>query len=100
LGLRIAIPSKGRLRDPVLRLLSSAGLEPLYGPEGRVLMVPTNWENVALVYVRPEDIPAIVAGGGAELGITGLDYVEEFGGDDTGARPEPGTGKPVAAARY
>jgi len=93
LAVRIAVPSKGRLRDPVLRLLSGAGLEPLYGPEGRVLMVPTSWDNVTLVYVRPEDIPAIVAGGGAELGITGLDYVEEFGWDGLSLEARLGIGR-------
>jgi len=92
-ALRLAVPSKGRLRDPVLRLLGGAGLEPLYGPEGRVLLVPTSWENVSLVYVRPEDIPAIVAGGGAELGITGLDYVEEAGLDGLVVEERLGLGR-------
>ena len=82
MGVRIAVPGKGRLRDPVLRLLEAAGIEPLYSPDTtRALIVPTNWENVSLVYVRPEDIPAIVSAGGAELGITGLDYIEEHGGE-------------------
>lgn len=93
MGIRVAVPSKGRLRDPVLRLLSAAGLEPQYGPEGRVLMVPTNWENVSLVYVRPEDIPAIVSSGGAELGITGLDYVEEHGWEGLELEARLGLGK-------
>lgn len=79
--LRIAVPSKGRLREPVMRLLSAAGIEPLYGPDSRTLISPTSVENLSLVYVRPEDIPAIVSSGGAELGITGLDYVAEHGGE-------------------
>lgn len=81
MAVRLAVPSKGRLRDPVLRLLSAAGLEPLYSPDSRTLLTPTSWEDVNLVYVRTEDVPAIVSAGGAELGITGLDYVEEYGGD-------------------
>jgi ATP phosphoribosyltransferase len=93
LTLRVAVPSKGRLRDPVLRLLSAAGLEPQYGPEGRVLMVPTNWENISLVYVRPEDIPAIVASGGAELGTTGLDYIEEHGWEGLSLETRLGLGR-------
>jgi len=79
LALRVAVPSKGRLRDPVLRLLSAAGIEPLYGPDTRTLITPTSRENVYMVYVRPEDIPAIVSAGGAELGVTGLDFLEEYG---------------------
>lgn len=79
MGLRIAVPSKGRLREPVLRLLSAAGIDPLYGPDSRTLIAPTNWEGVSLVYVRPEDIPAIVSSGGAELGVTGRDFLVEYG---------------------
>ncbi len=90
---RLAVPSKGRLRDPVLRLLAGAGIEPLYGPDSRTLMVPTNWEDLALVYVRPEDIPAIVSSGGAELGITGLDYVEEYGGEELSIEARLGIGR-------
>ncbi|KSW12655.1 ATP phosphoribosyltransferase [Pyrodictium occultum] len=80
--MRIAVPSKGRLREPVLRLLEAAGIEPQYSPDSaRALIVPTNWEDVTLVYVRPEDIPAVVSAGGAELGVTGLDYIAEHGGE-------------------
>ncbi len=92
-SVRLAVPSKGRLRDPVLRLLAGAGIEPLYGPDSRTLMVPTNWEDLALVYVRPEDIPAIVSSGGAELGITGLDYVEEYGGEELSIEARLGIGR-------
>ncbi len=73
---KIAVPSKGRLRDPTLKLLSSAGIEPLYSVD-RGLIVPSSQDNVSLVYVRPEDIPALVYSGAADLGITGLDYVAE-----------------------
>ncbi|MCE4603183.1 MAG: ATP phosphoribosyltransferase [Desulfurococcales archaeon] len=76
--IKIAVPSKGRLRDPTLRLLASAGMEPMYGPD-RSLIVPTSQDDVGLVYIRPEDVPAIVYSGAATLGITGLDYVEESG---------------------
>ncbi|WP_317896506.1 ATP phosphoribosyltransferase [Pyrofollis japonicus] len=77
--LRIAVPNKGRLRAPALRLLESAGIEPLYGDSDRALVVPTSREDVKIVYVRAEDIPSIVASGAAELGITGRDYVVESG---------------------
>ncbi len=74
------MPSKGRLRDPALRLLESCGLDPLYSIEDqRILVAPTSREGVYLVFARPEDIPWIVASGAAELGITGYDYIVESG---------------------
>lgn len=78
--MRIAIPNKGRLQQPVLQFLASVGIRPLMGDE-RALIVPTNWEGVQLVMVRTEDIPSIVETGAAELGITGHDYVVESGAD-------------------
>lgn len=78
--IRIAVPSKGRLREPTLKLLSSAGIEPLYShTSNRSLIVPTSWDDVKLVFIRPEDIPGIVASGAAELGVTGHDLVVEYG---------------------
>ena len=80
--LKIAVPSKGRLREPSLKLLSSAGIEPIYSHlSSRSLIIPTTWDDVRLVLVRPEDIPGIVASGAAELGITGHDLVIEYGAD-------------------
>ena len=77
---KIAVPSKGRLREPALKLLSSAGLDPIYGDGwDRSLMVPTFSGEASLVFVRPEDIPSLVYLGAADLGVTGLDYVLESG---------------------
>lgn len=45
----------------------------------RFLVVPTTREEVRLVYLRPEDIPGIVASGAVQLGITGHDLVVEYG---------------------
>ena len=78
--MKIAIPNKGRLQQPVLQFLSSVGIKPL-ASDDRALILPTNWEGVQLVMVRTEDIPNIVEVGAAELGITGLDYVVEAGAD-------------------
>lgn len=72
--MRIAIPNKGRLQQPTINLLQLAGIKPLSMDE-RALVVPTSWDNVELIMVRPEDIPYIVESGGADLGITGHDYV-------------------------
>ncbi len=74
--MRIAIPNKGRLQQPALNLLQLAGIKPLSIDE-RALVIPTSWESVELIMTRPEDIPYIVESGGADLGITGHDYVVE-----------------------
>ena len=76
--MRIAVPSKGRLKERTLELISSAGFAPTYA-DPRALIVPTKYKGVELVFVRPEDIPWIVESGAAELGITGHDYVVEAG---------------------
>lgn len=76
--MRIAIPNKGRLQQPTLTLLQLAGIKPTAIDE-RALILSTNWEEVELVMVRPEDIPYIVESGGADIGITGHDYVVESG---------------------
>jgi len=71
------VPNKGRLREPALRLLSSAGIEPLYGGDSRALLVPTTRSDVVLVYARADDIPVLVASGAVHLGVTGRDLVYE-----------------------
>ncbi|MCE4613513.1 MAG: ATP phosphoribosyltransferase [Desulfurococcales archaeon] len=79
---KIAVPSKGRLREPTLSLLSRAGIDPIYGDTGdRSLIVPTLMDDVRLAFLRPEDIPSLVYLGASDLGITGLDYVAESGVD-------------------
>lgn len=74
--MRVAIPNKGRLQQPTINLLQLAGVKPISMDE-RALVVPTSWNNVELIMVRPEDIPYVVESGGADLGITGHDYVVE-----------------------
>ena len=78
--LRLVVPSKGRLKDATLELLEKAGIKPSY-LDSRALIVPTNKEDLELVFARPEDIPWIVESGAAEMGITGHDYVVESGRD-------------------
>ena len=74
--MKIAIPNKGRLKDPVLQFLASVGVKGNFSDD-RALIIPTNWEGVQLVMVRTEDIPNIVESGASEIGITGYDYVVE-----------------------
>lgn len=74
--MRIAIPNKGRLQQPTIELLQMAGIR-FTAIDEKALILPTNWSGVEIVMVRPEDIPYIVENEGAELGITGHDYVIE-----------------------
>ena len=74
----LAIPSKGRLLEPTLKLLEAVGIRLLASDE-RALVVPTSWRDVNVIRARPEDIPYIVESGKVWAGITGHDYVEESG---------------------
>lgn len=76
-GLILAIPSKGRLREPVLEVLEGAGIK--YLDEDRVYLTNTTLEGLQLLSVRAADIPVYVYYGIADLGITGKDVVEESG---------------------
>ncbi|AAY80888.1 ATP phosphoribosyltransferase [Sulfolobus acidocaldarius] len=76
--MKLAIPNKGRLQQPVLQFLNYVGIRPLSSDE-RALIIPTNWEGIQLVMLRTEDIPSLVEAGAADIGITGYDYVLESG---------------------
>ncbi|WP_052886037.1 ATP phosphoribosyltransferase [Thermoproteus uzoniensis] len=75
-----AVPNKGRLMEPALRLLELAGISLLASDE-RSIILPTTWPDLNIVRLRPEDIPQIVAAGNVAAGITGHDYVVESGAD-------------------
>jgi ATP phosphoribosyltransferase len=78
--MRIAIPNKGRLKEPTIQLLQEIGIK-LKALDERALIIPTSWEQVEVIAARTEDIPYIVECGGADLGITGHDYVVEAEAD-------------------
>jgi len=73
--LRIAIQSKGRLNEESLSLLQSIGIE-VDAPKRKLLSKSQTFPIEAL-YLRDDDIPRVVAGGTATLGIVGLNEVEE-----------------------
>ena len=75
--LRLALPNKGRLRDPALRLLREAGLS--FEQTERALSVSVRNADIELLFVRTEDVVELVGDGVADLGITGLDLIEESG---------------------
>lgn len=76
--LRIAVPNKGRLAERALDLLRRAGL-PVSSPDHR-LVDPIEGGRLHVLFVRAQDIPGYVRSGSVDLGITGLDLVEEQGG--------------------
>jgi ATP phosphoribosyltransferase len=75
---RIAVPSKGRLREPTIELLQDAGLAP-ETPGDRALAFPCRNAPVEALLVRADDIPEYVQDGVVDCGITGLDIVRESG---------------------
>jgi ATP phosphoribosyltransferase len=77
--LTLAVPSKGRLGEPALRLCADAGLS--FEVTERSLLVPCANAPVDLLLVRPSDIPEYVQDGVVDLGITGANLVLEAEAD-------------------
>jgi ATP phosphoribosyltransferase len=80
--MRIAVPSKGRLREPTIQLLQDAGLAP-ETPGDRALAFPCRNAPLEGLLVRADDIPEYVQDGVVDCGITGLDIVRESGASVT-----------------
>jgi len=74
---RVALPNKGRLVEDVKALLDDAGLG-IKGKSERSLTASLGGEYEA-IFVRAQDIPEFVADGAAQIGVTGIDLVEESG---------------------
>ncbi|HJU47299.1 MAG TPA: ATP phosphoribosyltransferase [Gaiellaceae bacterium] len=77
--LTLAVPAKGRMAEPALRLCSDAGLS--FEVTERSLVVPCANAPVDLLLVRPSDIPEYVQDGVVHLGITGANLVAEAEAD-------------------
>jgi ATP phosphoribosyltransferase len=75
--LRLAIPNKGRLVEPTVRLLRDAGL--IFETGERALVARVQNFDLDILFVRTNDIVEFVSDGVAELGVTGLDLVAESG---------------------
>ena len=76
--IRTAIPNKGRLADDAAALLRAIGLR-VPSASDRKLLVNSGKGRYEVLFASPWDIPRYVAGGAADVGITGLDIVEETG---------------------
>jgi ATP phosphoribosyltransferase len=77
--LTLAVPAKGRMAEPALRLCADAGLS--FEITERSLVVPCANAPVDLLLVRPSDIPEYAQDGVVDVGITGANLVAEAGAD-------------------
>ncbi len=78
--LTMALPSKGRLREPSWSLLEASGVDP-QEPGERVLQAHCRNAEIDLLFVRADDVPEYVQDGVVDCGITGLDLVFERDSD-------------------
>lgn len=74
--LSVALPSKGRLREPSWSLLQASGVDP-QEPGERVLQAHCRNADIDLLFVRADDVPEYVQDGIVDCGITGLDLIDE-----------------------
>ena len=74
--IKIAIPSKGRISEPSINILEKAGLG-LVDKNNRKLISKTFNKDIEVMFARASDIPEFVNDGVADMGITGIDLIEE-----------------------
>jgi ATP phosphoribosyltransferase len=77
--LRLAIPNKGRLVEPTLKLLHDAGL--IFDEHDRMLVAKVQNYDLDILFVRTNDIIEFVGDGVADLGVTGDDLISETGAE-------------------
>jgi len=78
--LLLAVP-KGRILDELNPLFAKIGIVPekdFFNDSSRKLVFKTNRQNLELLKVRSFDVATFVKFGAADLGICGLDVLEEF----------------------
>lgn len=76
--LKIAVPNKGRLMEETLELLRDVGLR-VPRQTDRTLIATTNGGKYQILFTRADDIPEFVELGAADVGVTGIDLIEETG---------------------
>lgn len=77
--LRLALPAKGRLAEPALRLLRDAGID--VQPDGRRLRLPVPDHDLEILFARPDDIPVWVDDRAVDVGIAGQNQILEARAD-------------------
>ena len=74
--IKIAVPSKGRISEPSINILEKAGLG-LEDKKSRKLISKTYNKDIDVLFARASDIPEFVQDGIADIGITGIDLINE-----------------------
>lgn len=77
--IKFALPTKGRLKEPAIELLKKSGFS--FRTSGRNLYATCTNADIVFIFVRTDDIPILVEKGVIDIGITGIDLVEEKGAD-------------------
>ncbi|KAJ9142196.1 ATP phosphoribosyltransferase [Pleurostoma richardsiae] len=77
--LLFAVPKKGRLQQAALNLLEGSDIQ--FRRENRLDIALVKNLPIALVFLPAADIPTFVGEGQVDLGITGLDQVQEHDAD-------------------
>jgi ATP phosphoribosyltransferase len=77
--IKFALPTKGRLKEPAIELLKKSGFS--FRTSGRNLYATCTNADIVFIFVRTDDIPVLVEKGVIDIGITGIDLVEERGAD-------------------
>ncbi len=75
--IKIGLPNKGRLSDKSMDLLSQAGFR-ISTKERKLSAVCENF-TMEVIFARANDIPGFIQEGIIDIGITGMDLVEEKG---------------------
>lgn len=83
--LKLAIQKSGRLSEKSLQVLKECGIK--IPNEDRKLYSQANNFPLEILYLRDDDIPQYVEQGVADIGIVGLNTVEEQGKNITVAEP-------------
>ncbi|MEJ2280594.1 MAG: ATP phosphoribosyltransferase [Candidatus Bathyarchaeota archaeon] len=73
--IRIAIPNKGRIKQPAVDALNRAGITII--EEERTYISQTSNPRFQAIFARANDIPVYVHYGAVDLGITGHDLILE-----------------------
>ena len=71
----LAIPNKGRLKEPVINLLKRAGYR--FRVKDRALYAGCNNAKIDILFIRTDDIPYLVSENVVDMGITGEDLIIE-----------------------
>lgn len=73
--IRIAVPSKGRLKEPSIQALQAAGMDIL--GKSRTYVSETSDPRFEAVFARAFDVPIYIQYGAADLGLAGHDVILE-----------------------